>query len=289
MLVGRVMFLICTPQVEAAVGVETLLHLLEQSATLRRGRTSTWSLNLFKFFCLRVLDDVGAIAFGTPSIRSSLETMNAELNDICMRRCLTWKHMSVSFFPPDCSVVPAGNLAMSLQHIQSTRHPTRAAPERLQKRLCPFDPKYMKKKQVSGLYVYLSVWETTSIWFGFSRENLFHQFFKVSLTAVQCDRSPFQLRGIWVAAWTAGIQRANLASTVRSVSIQVGPPKRNLNTIFIYFQYEKFGFSTDSMDIFTSFTLIETHSPHMPNLRNDAGSPGFSNWSPKAGPVCRPA
>ena len=83
------MFLICTPQVEAVVGVETLLHLLEQSATLRRGRTSTWSLNLFKFFCFRVLDDVGAIAFSTPSIRSSLETMIDELNDICMRRCLT--------------------------------------------------------------------------------------------------------------------------------------------------------------------------------------------------------
>lgn len=50
MLVGRVVFLICTPQVEAVVGAETLLHLVEKSATLRRLRTSTWSANLVKFF-----------------------------------------------------------------------------------------------------------------------------------------------------------------------------------------------------------------------------------------------
>ena len=92
-------------------------------------------------------------------------------------------------------------------------------------------------------------------------------FLKVSLRAVQCGRSPFQLRGIWVAAWTAGIQyRANLASTVRSVSIQVGPPKWELEYyLYLFSVWKSLGFSTDSIETFISF--------HTPNLRNDSWIP----------------
>lgn len=98
--------------------------------------------------------DVRAVAWSTASICSNLETMetmNDQLNDICIRRYSTWKHLSASFFPPGgCRVVP-GNLARSLQHIRSTRHPTRAAPQRLQKNLCPFDPNYMKKTSFESM------------------------------------------------------------------------------------------------------------------------------------------
>lgn len=59
-------------------------------------------------------------------------------------------HQCFIFSPRACPVVP-GNLARSLQHIRSTRHPTRAAPQGLQKNLCPFDPNYMKKTSFESM------------------------------------------------------------------------------------------------------------------------------------------
>ena len=61
-----------------------------------------------------------------------------------------WTCQCFIFSPRACPVVP-GNLARSLQHIRSTRRPTRAAPQGLQKNLCPFDPNYMKKTSFESM------------------------------------------------------------------------------------------------------------------------------------------
>ena len=180
------------------------------------------------------------------------------------------------FSRPGLPVVP-GNLARSLQHIRSTRHPTRAAPQRLQKNQCPFDPNYIMKKEVLNLCLIKQIRFLSD----FHRKTCFTNFLKASLRAVQCDRSPFQLRGIWVAAWTAGIQyRANLASTVRSVSIQVDPPKWEL-------EYYLYLFSVRKVWFFHWFYWDFHYTRQISETILDP--PGFSNWSPKAGPLCRPA
>ena len=63
------------------------------------------------------------------------------------------------------------------------------------------------------------------------------------------------------------------------------PKNRNLNTAIVYLQYEKFGFSTDSTETFTSTHRFHPLLPTYQISETILDPPGFSNWSPKAGPV----